>query len=102
MERYRAAIHDFRELLYELPHTRNSAAIEIFCSAGMHRSVAMAERLTDHIRRYWPWVRVEGPKHYTLRTGLLRHQERAARRGVYQPGMRVDAAPRWDEDGGWF
>ncbi|MCJ1229352.1 hypothetical protein MMC12_006018 [Toensbergia leucococca] len=78
-ERCLAALRDIKALLKAKTNKREVLTVAVYCRAGMHRSVAMAEALAEHMRERWG-VNVRGPAHYDLWSGLKRQRERLARR----------------------
>ena len=75
-ERYRKAVDHINGLLYlALSRGQRSVAVAVFCMAGMHRSVALAERLARHFVTY-PGLSVPKPKHLDMGGGVKRQQER--------------------------
>ncbi|MCJ1424117.1 hypothetical protein MMC29_002004 [Sticta canariensis] len=61
--------------LHRVPQSVTHVAVLTSCRAGMHRSVAMAERLAQEVGR-WHGVRVKTCKHYDLEESIRSHEER--------------------------
>ena len=79
-DRYRQAAEDICEIIQSLsrqePGRKRSVSVAVFCKAGMHRSVAMAERLARHFGTRYGGVMVLKPRHYDLAAGVRRQQAR--------------------------
>ena len=60
-------------------HKNQAVTVAVFCKLGMHRSVAMAERLAKHFAKV-PGFSVLPVRHLDLATGVKRQQEKALER----------------------
>lgn len=72
---YREALGLLESQLDLVPAHVTHVAVLTSCRAGMHRSVAMAERLAKEVSR-WHGVRVENCKHLDLEDSIRSHERR--------------------------
>lgn len=72
---YQANVALLHSSLDRVPQSMTHVAVLTSCRAGMHRSVAMAERLAREVGG-WHGLRVERCKHYDLEESIRSHEER--------------------------
>ena len=74
---YHKALAGIRRRLDRLnPSRYPEVSVGIYCTAGAHRSVAMAERLYRRARTDWTDVTVYAPRHYELARAIARRRRR--------------------------
>ena len=63
-------ISTIEQILQDCRGVQPKVLIEITCKHGMHRSVAMADKLRRHFSGAYPWLRVGPVKHYDIKSGI--------------------------------
>ena len=72
---YRDALRRLKGILRDMKDKQPHLAVLVSCVHGMHRSVAMAERLAQEVRS-WPGVKVLPCEHVDLKARMERRERR--------------------------